>query len=227
MVARTATLLFLFFARSASAGGLVDHPIAGSSVTYLDHGWTASATIMPPRAPECTFEPNTDYNHGKVSGGHTGASTKEECCASCAKDALCAAAVFTTFSKGSCWLKTQEDLSKKSSVEGVTACVVKQSPGHGGKKVSIPASVPGDLISDLERAGMIGDPLYELNWLNSSVWDASTWTYTTAFAAPGAGGTSLLVFDGVKMGARVLVDGKQIGNTTDQVCRHHNPYLSL
>ena len=36
---------------------------------------------------------------------------------------------------------------------------------------SIPASVPGDLLTDLEAAGLIGDPLYELNWLNSSIWD--------------------------------------------------------
>eukprot|EP01051_Picozoa_sp_SAG22_P022558 SAG22_NODE_5447_length_1012_cov_1.972618_1_plen_243_part_10 len=203
-------------ASSGASDGLVDFPIAGSAVYYLDgSGWTASSEIMPPRPAECTFEPNTDYNHGETSGGHTGAKSKQECCAACAADSTCAAAVFTgSVLSGSCWLKTAADLKKKSSVEGVTACVVKAAPGTGGKKVSIKATVPGDLLTDLERAGLIGDPLYELNWLNSSLWDQNTWTYTTEFnppAASAATSTSLLVMDGVKMGARVLVDGKLVG----------------
>lgn len=37
---------------------------------------------------------------------------------------------------------------------------------------SISGKVPGDLITDLQNAGLIGDPLYELNWLNASMWDA-------------------------------------------------------
>ena len=46
------------------------------------------------------------------------------------------------------------------------------SPGTGNKiqseAITIPASVPGDIISDLYRAGRIGNPYFELNWLNSS-----------------------------------------------------------
>ena len=30
--------------------------------------------------------------------------------------------------------------------------------------VSIPSTVPGDLITDLQRAGMIGDPMHGVNW---------------------------------------------------------------
>ena len=46
--------------------------------------------------------------------------------------------------------------------------------------ISITATVPGDLITDLERAGKIGDPLYERNF-KSVLWDATNWTYTTQF----------------------------------------------
>ena len=62
--------------------------------------------------------------------------------------------------------------------------------------ISIDATVPGDLLTDLEAAGVIGDPLYELNWLNASIWNNYTWTYSTTFPAPTGAGTSLLVFDG-------------------------------
>ena len=60
---------------AANTDGLRDHPIAGTSVMYLDGDWTASTTIMPPRPAICSFEENTDYNHG-VNGPHTGASSQ-------------------------------------------------------------------------------------------------------------------------------------------------------
>lgn len=99
-----------------------------------------------------------------------------------------------------------------------------------GATVSVPATVPGDLVTDLQAAGLVGDPLYELNFLNASLWSAHTWTFTTTFAAPAHDDgqrqpppASLLVFDGVKMGSRILLDGKQIGNTTDQFLRYVFP----
>jgi hypothetical protein len=223
---RLSSLILVVSAVHAVDPGLVDHPIAATSVTYLDgKRWTASTEITPPRPAECTFVANTDYSHGETSSGHVGAKSQDECCAACSADSTCAAAVYTGNPKsGSCWFKTASDLTNKSSVQGVTACVVKQSPTTKGRKVSIAATVPGDLITDLEAAGMVGDPLYELNWLNSSIWDSNTWTYTTSFtASPAAGSSSILVFDGIKMGARIMVDGKLIGNTTDQFLRYLFP----
>jgi len=79
---------------------------------------------------------------------------------------------------------------------------------------------------------VVGDPLYELNFLNSSAWDAHVWTFSTTFVAPaarghgsgaGAGASWMLVFDGVKMGSRVLLDGVPVGNTTDQFLRYVFP----
>ena len=48
--------------------------------------------------------------------------------------------------------------------------------------ISIDASVPGDLLSDLEAANVIGDPLYERNF-KSVLWDATNWTFSTDFEA--------------------------------------------
>jgi hypothetical protein len=177
--------------------GLVDHPIAADSVTYLDGRWMASAELMPPRPASCSFLPNTDFHKGKRAGGHLKAITQQQCCAECAQDATCVAATFSK--RGACWFKTADDLVNRSYVEGATACVVHRvhGPRHG-KKVAIPATVPGDLITDLETAGLVGDPLHELNWLNSTIWGGPhSWNYSTTFPTPVAGaGTSLLVFDG-------------------------------
>jgi len=37
------------------------------------------------------------------------------------------------------------------------------------------------LLTDLQHAGQIEDPLYELNWLNSSIWEVPVWKYSTKF----------------------------------------------
>jgi beta-mannosidase len=92
----------------------------------------------------------------------------------------------------------------------------------------IRATVPGDLITDLQMAGMIGDPLYEMNWKNYSLWDANVWTYTQTFTlTPGelaaiasGSGDTLLVFDGVKMSSSMTLNGVPLGKTTNQFLRY-------
>ena len=104
---------------------------------------------------------------------------------------------------------------------------VAQAPTKG---LAIPASVPGDLITDLQLAAIIGDPLYELNWLNSSIWDATTWTYSLNFTATAqqlGSAESLLVFDGIKMGATISLNGIQLGNATDQFLRYSFPVQKI
>jgi hypothetical protein len=97
----------------------------------------------------------------------------------------------------------------------------------------INARVPGEIITDLQRAGKIGDPLYELNWKkddNVRLWN-QTWTYSrvlpaallaTTFRGNG-GGTAemLLIFDGIKMGATIKLNGKKIGEATDQFVKYN------
>ena len=94
---------------------------------------------------------------------------------------------------------------------------------------TINATVPGDLVSDLQAAHWIGDPLFETNFRNSTFWHGQTWTYRTVFdaasllhpAAKGSPGNDvMLVMDGVKLGARVSLNGQVLGETSDQFIRY-------
>lgn len=91
----------------------------------------------------------------------------------------------------------------------------------------IPASVPGDVISDLYAAGKIDNPLYELNFKNSTSWDRD-WVYTVHFEIDPMPQLTeiLLIFDGVKMGARAMLNGKLLGEMTDQFLRYQFPVKS-
>jgi beta-mannosidase len=96
--------------------------------------------------------------------------------------------------------------------------------------LAIEGEVPGDLITDLQRAGRIGDPLYELNWKdpkNVPLWN-QTWTYTRTLPATSqlaehaaAAGEVLLVFDGIKMGATIKLNGEVVGVATDQFVKYN------
>ena len=101
-------------------------------------------------------------------------------------------------------------------------------------QITVPATVPGDLISDLQLAAVVGDPWHELNFLNTTtpgaqgapIWDVGRWEYAASLtpdasiaAALAAGGTATLVFDGVKMAADVLWNGAVIGFVNDQFLR--------
>jgi beta-galactosidase/beta-glucuronidase len=101
-----------------------------------------------------------------------------------------------------------------------------QYAGH-----SIAANVPGDLLTDLQKANLIGDPLYELNFKNASIWNDYTWTYTKSFSVTeeqlnNGAAEQILVFDGIKMGARISVNGKLIGTAADQFLRYEFPLSS-
>ena len=88
---------------------------------------------------------------------------------------------------------------------------------------SVKPDVPGDLISDLERAGLIGDVLYERNF-KSTIWDDSDFTYRLSFdASPAvlAAPARWLVFDSIKMGAFVWLNGVFLGAAADQFLRYN------
>jgi hypothetical protein len=115
-----------------------------------------------------------------------------------------------------------------------------------GAYQSVPASVPGDVVTDLFRAGHIDDPYWDRNfitqqpeWMGTAPNDAEfnvrnrTWIYESDVTLPNvrSGGRNhsvnqvkrtrsyLLVFEGVKMGARVEWNGVTLGNITNQFVR--------
>lgn len=90
---------------------------------------------------------------------------------------------------------------------------------------SLTGSVPGDLISDLEQGRIVQDPLYELGFISNNTkrsppWAAHVWTYSTNFTAPPG---SLLVFEGIKMCAKIVINGEQALFATDQFLRYQLP----
>ena len=97
------------------------------------------------------------------------------------------------------------------------------SPSQG---LSIAGTVPGDLITDLFHAGVIPEPLYELNWLNASIWNDHTWYYNRTFTLSAAEFTQLtekggagdigLVFEGIKMAAVIYINDVAIGTAMAQ-----------
>lgn len=80
-------------------------------------------------------------------------------------------------------------------------------------------NVPGDLITDMERAGIIEDPLYEFNMKNNT-WDNGIYVYTKKFMFMSNSSTILLVFDGIKMGSYIHLNGIRLGETADQFLRY-------
>ena len=225
-------------AAGVGAPGLGDVPLAGGRLQYLD-GTSWSAACVPTAAPvtnaTCSFEPNVDFDVGNTTPtGLNTASSAQACCLECWNDPACAAAVFVKGSGANCYPKDASQLRKKASRPGRVACVRGTAPApppappscQGGP---IGATVPGDLLSDLERAGTIGDPLYELNFKDKaqqSLW-MQDWAYTRSFSLEGSAAGALLVFDSIKMGARVYVDGTLLGTAevrtrppADVVCVH-------
>ena len=90
---------------------------------------------------------------------------------------------------------------------------------------SINTTIPGDIISDLQRAGSVHDPYFNTNWSQPDfveAWNSGTWTYSKVFVADPAtqGGQLLLVFDGVRMGSMVYLNGVLLGNTTNAFRRY-------
>ena len=220
---------------AASAAGLRDHPIGGSATQYLDSSsWIASMQgKRPAGCKHVQVQPSLSMTANALV--LTSVPNREHCCARCWADALCSSALHTP--DGRCWLQTPDEMATTSAVslteqdssryigEPWTRC----HRVRGGPEVSlsIPARVPGDLISDLQAAGQIGDPYFEKTWLNSSIWHDHLWTYTVRFAASQkviscarSGGQVLLVFDGIKMGAHISLDGKPLGIAADQFLRY-------
>jgi beta-mannosidase len=94
------------------------------------------------------------------------------------------------------------------------------SVSNGAMRVN--ASVPGDLISDLSAGGILGDPLYELNFKRTD-WDSTIWNYTTNFALDNTFTSSQavwIVFDGIKMVSDISLNGISLGYTQDQFLRY-------
>lgn len=163
-------------------------------------------------------------------GGSSG--TQNDCVELCAATAGCAAAVWTAQVNGhpvptagsGCGFRTAAEVAKgKRPANGTMACV---PAGLRRLVVAIPATVPGDLVTDLQRVGKVQDPLSSNHHKDPSqvqFWNGESYTYSKNFSVDAsirAAASVRLVLNSVKMGASIGVNGHLLGNTTNQFLRY-------
>ncbi|MHB1000174.1 MAG: beta-mannosidase [Armatimonadota bacterium] len=87
------------------------------------------------------------------------------------------------------------------------------------ERTFIDARVPGDIHSDLERAGWIGDCNIGINAQSARWIEEQVWVYRTAFTSPAdaVSKRAWLVFEGLDLNAIIFLNGQQIG-------QHNNFY---
>ncbi len=83
----------------------------------------------------------------------------------------------------------------------------------------IPAQVPGSIYQDLQNAGLIKDPYFELNSLDCEWVSNRWWVYNTAFTLPETlkNQRVFLNFAGINYKCRIFLNG-------EQVATHENMY---
>ena len=113
------------------------------------------------------------------------------------------------------------------------------------ESTSIPAKVPGDVLTDLMRSGLIDDPYFDRNFFTQrSVWmgpppfrphvhskkydnpleqRSRIWMYECEFKIPFSSHEFILVVEGIKMGASLMLNGVHLGNVTNQFLRYEFP----
>eukprot|EP00039_Didymoeca_costata_P007213 m.97371 g.97371 ORF g.97371 m.97371 type:complete len:1025 (-) comp13593_c0_seq2:109-3183(-) len=226
----------------AEAIDLNDIPIAADAIHRLDGQWNAYR--FGPRAPgKCTYVNNSDWNEGAFAQSIdlTKASVSDmelACCDACYTRPSCRASVLDLQAPNApkCYFKTADDVKHglKPTTLATRACVLANST-LTVSTMNITATVPGDVVTDLQKSGVIRDPLFEVTFRdNSSLWSKGpgdtagpTWTYETTFDWSAKDKQALLVFDGIKMGARIELNGNNLGVAEDQFLRYVYPVTSL
>ena len=92
------------------------------------------------------------------------------------------------------------------------------------KTQEIPAQVPGNVIGDLVRAGIVTDPYYAHNTSLLRPYEYIDWEYITEFDAPEsptADETIELCFEGVDTVAEIVLNGVSLGRTDNMLIEHH------
>ncbi len=87
---------------------------------------------------------------------------------------------------------------------------------------TIEATVPGDVILDLQAAGKIEEPELGSNVYKLRSYEGYQWRYSRTFASPGHGAEDyvFLRFGGIDCFAEIYLNGKHIGSTDNMLIEH-------
>jgi len=109
---------------------------------------------------------------------------------------------------------------KRIGLEGPWRLLWRE-PGSGEHR-EVPAQVPGNVIGDLFRNGLIPDPFFGDNPGKIRKYESVDWEYRTVFRcpAPEAGEKLRLVFEGIDTVADIFVNGTRIGHAENMFVAH-------
>lgn len=103
------------------------------------------------------------------------------------------------------------------------AVAVTSPDGMKGLHVErLKARVPGNVEIDLERAGLIGDPMVGSQVDSLRPWEGMQWCYSRTFEAPaiGEGERAVLHFGGIDCLADVWLNGQHVGRAENMLIPH-------
>ncbi len=99
-----------------------------------------------------------------------------------------------------------------------------------GENVDIPASVPGDIIADHYKAGLIEDPFFGLNHKNLETVTRKDFTYVVDFDYEeeiSSEETVELNFEGIDLFAEIYLNGSFLGKTENMFLAYTYPVEKL
>ena len=84
---------------------------------------------------------------------------------------------------------------------------------------TVPATVPGNVELDLQRAGIVDSPELDSNVYLLEPWETFQWRYSRSFPTPGmTEGESLeLCFEGIDCLSDIWLNGQRIGGTDNML----------
>ena len=87
---------------------------------------------------------------------------------------------------------------------------------------TVPAQVPGNVIGDLHRAGIIPDPFFGSNSVALRKYEFADWTYKTTFVPPEyePGERLQLTLDGVDTVFTLFINGEEVGKGENMFIAH-------
>ncbi len=117
-------------------------------------------------------------------------------------------------------------MSEKFSLNGQWS--LRYRDRLGTDENTLPATVPGNVELDLQRAGLLPDDLfYGENILLAERYETYDWTYEREFDCPDVDGEYRLVFLGVDCVAEYFVNGEKIGASRNMLVEHAFPVKNL
>lgn len=96
-----------------------------------------------------------------------------------------------------------------------------ETPDFGEPKMTLTATVPGDVHADLQKAGLLDEVFYSDNYLKAAWVPESDWCYTREFTVDSLEARNELVFDGLDLYAVIYLNGQKVGETENALIPHH------